>query len=333
MPIRRITIAELALSRTVARYAAAKYVKGNQRFICEMKEVLQKAATAKKRFDKRIRIRTDSGTTNSTVKETVILRTGSDSDLSAQRSWFTRLIMGTNDPLVIQKDVSPPITDAQVLHLLPKDTLTPARCIREEELTQESAEVEIREEVWTWEELSKELTRMKDTVEWIDVRDFPKHGELEKLSPAACELFRWVGPFPGVKDPANLGSTTALTHQLCGLAEWCKERTGGQNGRDAQEKVYIAFGSRSEDKNEAGAMKVLLWVQNYNTANAIQLPRAAEDRVLLPKYGAAASGIDSSDEDMDRRPVGAEWWWCRDSQGRQCSGSSRLRPSAITKAR
>ncbi|KAE8207565.1 hypothetical protein CF327_g7309 [Tilletia walkeri] len=242
IPISRISNVNLALSRTVARDVAATYNKSHHQFMEEMETVFEKTATAKNEWGRRIRVRTESGVSNSTIKEIVVLRVGSESDLSARMSWFTRVILCTNAPFVIQQDVSPPITDDQVMRLFPKSTPIPVKCTRKKGKTQNGAD-----EIWRWDCVAKELTRVSDTVPWFDVRDFPKHGDLQDLSPAACELFRWAGPFPGVKDPTSPESTMAQTHRLCDLAEWCKEQT---KGRDAKGKIYVAPGSGSEEETK-----------------------------------------------------------------------------------
>ncbi|KAE8263303.1 hypothetical protein A4X09_0g7264 [Tilletia walkeri] len=316
IPISRISNVNLALSRTVARDVAATYNKSHHQFMEEMETVFEKTATAKNEWGRRIRVRTESGVSNSTIKEIVVLRVGSESDLSARMSWFTRVILCTNAPFVIQQDVSPPITDDQVMRLFPKSTPIPVKCTRKKGKTQNGAD-----EIWRWNCVAKELTGVSDTVPWFDVRDFPKHGDLQDLSPAACELFRWAGPFPGVKDPTSPESTMAQTHRLCDLAEWCKEQT---KGRDAKGKIYVAPGSGSEEENEAGAMNALLWVADYNEANAIGPDLVRTGCICL-----------STERQLLRSALPTGTWTLgrsgRNGGGgreRQCTGSSRLQLNA-----
>ncbi|KAE8220305.1 hypothetical protein CF319_g6146 [Tilletia indica] len=184
-----------------------------------------------------------------------------------------------HEPFLVRQCDWSPLTDDDLAALFPADTKVPVRLVwHGKEATEETV-------TWTWTEVAEELSGRTDRVLWMDVRDFPKEADLEKLSEKACSYFRRASCFP---HPANDedGGILDKVKALGDVAVWANLA-----GRDAREKCYAA--SECEDEglgmdttslhvDEAGAANTLLWV-------------GGEDQEI------------HGDNDLEDRTVGAEW--------------------------
>ncbi|KAK0543558.1 hypothetical protein OC845_006058 [Tilletia horrida] len=195
-----------------------------------------------------------------TDKVAVIRMSKKESEESRVRRVTEACLLAT-EPFVLEQDVTEPLSDEQLKKIIPPETKVKLKIQMKKAETWEVVD-------WTWSTVVKRLVASDKSspVEWLDIRDFPKHGALQDLEGGATDMFARATACPGSIAFHALGSASTIAQiQVLGdVASWVNlER------RDAQEKFYVALRNWHEDDgdttslhvDEAGAANVAVWAK------------------------------------------------------------------------
>ncbi|KAE8219342.1 hypothetical protein CF319_g6946 [Tilletia indica] len=185
---------------------------------------------------------------------------------AAQELLVARALQQKDGPTLLRHFKATALTDNQLTRVMKADTVLPAKFQNKEGQTKMGTV--------TWAHVCKQLTAAPGDRRFVDVRDFPKDGELEDIAPGLTRAFYVLSLFPQMPTSEADTRQTTLDRQP-DLLQWVES----SRWRDAQSKIYAATeleaGNRANTAlhvDEAGALNTCLWTYQDSPAavDAIQ---------------------------------------------------------------
>ncbi|KAK0520824.1 hypothetical protein OC842_006979 [Tilletia horrida] len=244
IPIARIHPTRLGLNKLMLRMTAEQNAAPAQSHVAALGRWLEEDKWVGHVWGLRARMRADKREGLNSRQGILVLRAGAELSPSARQVRVARAVLSLDECFVVQQDALFPLNPRDLAKFLPSDTK-----VRMQAIVKDGPDDTPTTEEWTWAKLQKELSAKKRSARWIDVRDFPSDGDLRKLNPSATEAFRRAASFPGQqKQVEGLDDDTNRLQAMGDLGQWMAR--GALAGRDAREKVYIAFECDDEDGAE-----------------------------------------------------------------------------------
>ncbi|KAE8241913.1 hypothetical protein A4X13_0g7206 [Tilletia indica] len=206
-----------------------------------------------------------------------------------------RAIVQTDGPSLLRHFEPVALTDHQLRRVMAEGTRMPAKF--------EDGTGENQRGVLSWSQVYKLLTAEPKNRTHVDIRDFPKDGELGDVADGLTKAFLALSRLPQMpKSEAEATSTTLDRHP--DLLQWVP----GSPWRDAQSKVYAATevesGKRANTAlhvDEAGAVNTCVWTYD-GQRNVKAVPEIGQG--LNPDGGFGPFKPEFIDNDPPHQPMG-----------------------------
>ncbi|KAK0523640.1 Lysine-specific demethylase 3B, partial [Tilletia horrida] len=313
VPVARLTVAELSMHRAFARTVTQAYRQSALDGQDEMAADIAEWRRVDRPWGKRMRQREDAGV-NITKNKVTVLRAGSECDIDERSQAVLLSLLALGEPLVIQQDLVAPLDDDELSRLFDPRTPIPVRAMMDNDPSMTMQEGE-----WPWEKVAAALCGVgTEDIRYLDTRDFPADGQLRDISPGAADAFLRASSFPDDPTSGNTGiksECTRVFERLSDMSAWIAPIVTARNGKDL---CYAALGAEDDEDadttslhvDEAGAVNVLLWAKTTPIGTAAGTEAGTKPACNLWTLGdekACNPATPIHEEEMDARPVGAEW--------------------------